>query len=268
MPMPKNSAAGTRNTSVAPGRPARSTKNVAPGGKKAAVGRRKVAPRTKKAALGTKKTAPGTKKVSPGRRETNREATRKRIVAAALHLFETRGFEAATTRQIARRAKIAEGTVFNYFATKEDIALHFFELEVDHAIAAVRARKSLRKAPLEEKLFALIQSQIEYLAPYENFIGAAFVQALRPSSRLGFSLQAMALRTRYMAFVEELIEESLPSRSISSMTWVAPHAFWIYYVGVLLYWLHDSSASKQNTLAFLDRSLRLGVSVLRKGTIV
>ena len=33
-----------------------------------------------------------------------------------------------------------------------------------------------------------------------------------------------------------------------------------------LYWLHDASPGKQHTLAFIDRSLKLGVAVLRKGT--
>ena len=98
---------------------------------------------------------------SPGRRAKNKEDIRRRIVTAALDLFEKKGFEAATTRQIAARAKVAEGTVFNYFETKEDIALHFFEQEVDHAIATVRGNPRLRKAPLEEKLFALVQSQID-----------------------------------------------------------------------------------------------------------
>ena len=36
-------------------------------------------------------------------------------------------------------------------------------------------------------------------------------------------------------------------------------------LGALLYWLHDSSPDKQNTLAFLDRSLSIGVSVLKQG---
>src|SRR5262245_57064896 len=96
-----------------------------------------------------------------GRRAKNREAVRGRIVNAALSLFQEKGFDATTTKAIARRARIAEGTVFNYFETKEDIALYFFELEVDHAIAALRKNPKLRRAPLEEKLFALIQSQLE-----------------------------------------------------------------------------------------------------------
>src|SRR6188474_3290624 len=89
-----------------------------------------------------------------GRRALNKETTRSRIVAAALTLFQLKGFDATTTKAIARKARVAEGTVFNYFPTKEDIALHFLEQEVEHAMAAVRANTRLRKAPIEEKLFA------------------------------------------------------------------------------------------------------------------
>ena len=198
-----------------------------------------------------------------GRRAQNKEAIRKRIVTAALNLFQTKGFEATTTRAIARKAGIAEGTVFNYFKTKEDIALHFFELEVDHAIAAVRGNPRLRRAPLEEKLFTLVHSQLEFLAPYERFIGAAFIHALKPASHLGiFNHRAQQLRHRYVGFVQELFEESLPKHPLNC---VAPEVFWIYYLGALLYWLHDSSPGKQHTLAFLDRSLSIGVSVLKQG---
>ena len=200
-----------------------------------------------------------------GRREQNREAVRTRIVNAALALFQEKGFDATTTKAIARRARIAEGTVFNYFETKEDIALYFFELEVDHAIAAVRKDARLRRAPLEEKLFALIQTQLDFLKPHQRFIGAAFIHALRPTSKLGFSAQAIALRNRYVAFVQGLIEESMPRRSGGLFAWFAPPVFWIYYLGSLLYWLNDESQGKQNTLALLDRSLKLGVMLLKKG---
>src|SRR5713101_4941464 len=198
-------------------------------------------------------------KRSPGGRAENKKAIRERIVKAALSLFQTRGFDATTTKAIARRAGIAEGTVFNYFKSKEDIALHFFEQEVDHAIAAVRDNPRLRKAPLEEKLFTLVHSQLEFLAPYERFIGTALIHALKPASPLGpFSHRAQELRHRYLGFVEELIEESIPKHRHSPLTFLAPEVFWIYYLGTLVYWPYDSSEGKQNTLAFLDRSLNIG----------
>ena len=211
------------------------------------------------------KRAPAKKRIA-GRRAQNKQAIRNRIVKAALNLFQTKGFEGTTTRAIARKAGIAEGTVFNYFKTKEDIALYFFEQEVEHAVATVRDNQRLRKVSLEEKLFALVESQLEYLAPYEQFIGAALLHALKPSSPLGpFSHRAMELRHRYLGFVEELIEESIPKQKQNPLAFLAPEVFWIYYLGTLLYWLYDSSEDKQNTLAFLDRSLTIGVALLKDG---
>lgn len=199
-----------------------------------------------------------------GRRAARKAATEERIARAALELFERHGFQETTTKAIARRAKVAEGTVFNYFRTKEDIALHFFEQEVDHAIGTVRSSRRLRDAPLEEKLFALVQSQMDYLAPYERFIGEAFMQALRPASMLATGARSWALRRRYLAFVGELIDEALPDRRPSALSWLAPHAFWVFYIALLLYWLSDGSPGKESTLAFLDRSLRIGVAALQE----
>jgi AcrR family transcriptional regulator len=206
-----------------------------------------------------------TARAKSGRRDQNKQKIRQNIVRAALTLFQTKGFDATTTKAIARKAGIAEGTVFNYFKSKDDIALYFFEEEVDHAMAHVRDNPRLRKASLQEKLFALVNSQLEYLAPYDRFIGNALIHALKPSSPLGaFSHRAMELRHRYLRFVEELIEESIP-RKKNPLGFFAPEVFWIYYCGVLLYWLYDSSEGKQNTLAFLDRSLNIGVSLLNEG---
>jgi AcrR family transcriptional regulator len=202
-------------------------------------------------------------------RDARRDATRTAIVTAALGLFQTKGFDQTTTKAIARKAGVAEGTVFNYFRTKEDIALHFFNEELDHAIAAVRNNPKLKKAPLEEKLFALVHSQFEYLAPYERFIGAAVVHALRPASKLGpLSTSSQLLQLRYVEFVEDLINESLPDGEHSLARMFGPRAFALFYLGMLLYWLHDSSEGKEDTLAFLDRSLTLGVKALFGGSRV
>ncbi len=226
--------------------------------------KKKLKPKVK---LQSRKAKPGPAKSRPaGRRAQNKQEIRERIVKAALGLFQTKGFDATTTKAIARKAKIAEGTVFNYFKSKDDIALYFFEQEVDQAMAAVRENPRLRKASLEEKLFTLVHSQLEFLAPYERFIGTALIHALKPASPLGpFSHRAQELRHRYLGFVEELIEESIPKHRHSPLTFLAPEVFWIYYLGALLYWLYDSSEGKQNTLAFLDRSLILGVSMLKRG---
>lgn len=52
---------------------------------------------------------------------------RNSIARAALELFVEKGVEGATTREIARRAGAAEGTMFRHFASKEELAWRLFD---------------------------------------------------------------------------------------------------------------------------------------------
>jgi len=201
-----------------------------------------------------------------GKRARGKTERRERILAAALTLFQKKGFERTTTRAIARKAGLAEGTIFNYFKTKDDIAFYFFEKETAHVIAAFDADTRLKAAPLEEKLFVLIHRQLEYLAPYEVFIGSVIAQAFKPSSPLNpFSLESQALRVRYLTFVQTLFDEAADRDEIGLVRWWAPQAFWVYYLGVMFYWLNDASPHKESTLAFLDRSLKIGIAMMKHG---
>lgn len=56
-----------------------------------------------------------------GLRETRKQATRARVLAAARDLFEEIGYEAATIRLIAARAGVATGSVFTTFDSKKAI---------------------------------------------------------------------------------------------------------------------------------------------------
>ncbi len=47
--------------------------------------------------------------------------TRERLVRAALDLFTTQGYHASTTPQVARRAGVAEGTIYRHFTSKEQL---------------------------------------------------------------------------------------------------------------------------------------------------
>ncbi|MBM3650754.1 MAG: helix-turn-helix transcriptional regulator, partial [Alphaproteobacteria bacterium] len=51
------------------------------------------------------------------------EETKSRLERAALTLFVARGVAETTTKEIAMAASVAEGTIYRYFPSKEQLAL-------------------------------------------------------------------------------------------------------------------------------------------------
>ncbi len=59
------------------------------------------------------------------------EQRRLQILEAASQVFKQKGFHAARTEDICATAKLSAGTVFRYFASKEDIISTIAEMEMD-----------------------------------------------------------------------------------------------------------------------------------------
>ncbi len=201
----------------------------------------------------------------PGKRAGNKEKTRKNILRAALELFSKKGFFKTTTKQISDKAKIAEGTLFNYFKTKDDLALYFSEQELAGLIEWYRDQKKLQEASLPEKLFAIIHRHLERISPYEEFIGAVYLRALQPVSKLSpLSLDSQELNLRYLRFIQQILSDAEEKGEIPKLGDFGAYAFGVFHIAMISYWLQDGSPNKENTLALLDRSLKL-TSALKKG---
>jgi len=65
------------------------------------------------------------------RREKNKGERRRRILRATFELFAEKGFDKATTREIAKRAGVAVGTIFLYAQDKVDLLLLSINDELD-----------------------------------------------------------------------------------------------------------------------------------------
>lgn len=62
---------------------------------------------------------------------SNLTVTQKRIIEAAIKVFSEKGFEGATTSEIAQEAGVAEGTIFRHFGTKKGILQSILLCAVD-----------------------------------------------------------------------------------------------------------------------------------------
>jgi AcrR family transcriptional regulator len=218
--------------------------------------------------MGRKSTRKSDKARKPesSRRAENKEKTKRAILKAALELFSSRGFGRTTTKEVSRKARIAEGTLFNYFRTKEDLALYFFEEELASLMTCYSQQKRLEHAALPEKLFAIIERHLERIGPYEDFIGAVYLRALQPVSKLSpLNLQTQSLNLRYLQFIRQILAEAEDAQEIPPFGDVGAYVVGLFQMAIISYWLQDGSPGKENTLALLDRSLKVANSVLKKG---
>src|SRR4051812_16884451 len=97
---------------------------------------------------------------------------RKAILDAAEEVFSERGVAAARVQDIAARARLAVGTIYNHFEQKEDVLLALLSERTMGFIEAFRASKDDSPA-FAERLVARIVRLLAYIASHRAFFEVA-----------------------------------------------------------------------------------------------
>ncbi len=107
---------------------------------------------------------------------------RRRILEAAIRTFGRRGFHEARIAEIAAAARVAEGTVYLYFRSKEDLLGVIFDESMDGVLAKGRAIVCAT-APAADRLTALVDLHLEFIGS-DRDLASVFQIELRRSARL------------------------------------------------------------------------------------
>jgi AcrR family transcriptional regulator len=186
-----------------------------------------------------------------------KDATRNRILKTAANLFIGEGWHNTTTRGIAAGAGIANGTLFNYFPTKEAIAAALFS----EAMQSVGDEFSGTNgdASLEAALFTLIWTDLLNLRGYRKFLAPAIETIFSPLARSSPGSPGDALRIGHLERVDAILAaHGIPAPRPA----ISVQLYWTLYLGVLSFWAADESPGQEDTLALLDQSLRLYAATL------
>jgi AcrR family transcriptional regulator len=190
------------------------------------------------------------------------EETRRRILEAALELFRERGFDRTSTRDIARRAGVANGAAYYYFRSKEEIVLAFY-LETQREMDALTRRPFAETRDLHARLRCLIDLKLDRLAPYRSLLAVLFRYAADPHSPISpFGTAARSTREQSRRLFQEALEgsdTSIPPDLLSQL----PRLIWLYHMGVILFWIHDRSPHQRRTAALVRRTLDLIVRLIQ-----
>jgi AcrR family transcriptional regulator len=103
------------------------------------------------------------------RRERKKAAVRAQIIATAIELFSRHGLDEVPVDRIAAAADIGKGTIYNYFATKEDIVVAFM-VDLEKRVQAKVRRFVASRKPVASILADFIRFQFRGKAPYHPFV--------------------------------------------------------------------------------------------------
>jgi TetR/AcrR family fatty acid metabolism transcriptional regulator len=104
---------------------------------------------------------------------------RQQILDAAIRVFADRGFAGATVRDVARAARVAEGTIYIYFKSKEDLLIHIPRQIAAPVIDRLEAQLAAVRTPAEAEaaLVALGEAIVTRLSSHVRFV-KVFLSAL------------------------------------------------------------------------------------------
>lgn len=128
---------------------------------------------------------------------------RERILEAAVCVFAAKSYFTATVAEIAREAGVADGTIYLYFKSKDDLLISLFEERMGEINASMAAEVARHETPLEQ-LRAFIHHHLREVEERPELAEVLTVE-LRQSTKLMKEYEASAFGA-YLEILSSILE--------------------------------------------------------------
>ncbi len=184
------------------------------------------------------------------------EQTKALILSTALEMLHERGYEATTMRAIAEKAGVSLGNAYHYFGSKDHLIQAFYHrTHEDHLRASLPALR--KESSLKARLLSVMRLKIDTLEPYHEFAGVLFQTAADPHSPLNpFAHTSAPVRRDSIKLFEQLVEQT-KARIPNDLRAELPYLLWLYHMGIILFWIHDTSRKRARTYRLIDQTVDL-----------
>ena len=133
--------------------------------------------------------------IAPGRRERQKLEREQRILAAARRLFDRRGYLNTSMEDVARRAGLAVGTLYNYFSSKDQLLVALSQIDTEHLLSV--GERILADPPDDpvEAIAALTEVMVQGITAGERRLWRElFVASIAAPDTLGARMFALDMR--------------------------------------------------------------------------
>ncbi|WP_178130672.1 TetR/AcrR family transcriptional regulator [Reyranella sp. CPCC 100927] len=144
-------------------------------------------------------------------REQRKLDRRAAILAAARTAFAQKGFAGASIIEIARACDIADGTIYKYFASKQDLLFNVMRQFYEGLIADVEAGVA-QQSTLAARLRLLVRRQIEAFVEDEDLC-RLFIREVRTADDYPDS-PLHDLNRRYTSIVVRILETGIAAGEV------------------------------------------------------
>jgi len=107
---------------------------------------------------------------------------REKIIETALKLFVENGFHGTATAKIAKEAGVANGTLFQYFKTKDELVVVLY-LHLKEELKEYTSKNTAKNANIKETLKTQVLAALHWAL--ENPIKFRFIQQFHTSPYIG-----------------------------------------------------------------------------------
>ena len=104
------------------------------------------------------------------------------ILKAALKLFVENGFHGTATSKIAQEASVANGTLFQYFKTKDELVIALY-IHIKDELAEYISKNTAHNADIKETIKSQVLSSLYWAL--DNPIKFRFIQQFHTSPYIG-----------------------------------------------------------------------------------
>lgn len=190
--------------------------------------------------------------------EQAKQETRARILEKAAEIFTSKGFDDTTTRDIASASGLAAGTLFNYFPSKETLAMSMVAEAYRRGSDDFQRRLSGEES-LGEELFLFLVSGLRRLRPLRPFLGPVLERSFSPFPRKSVCREGESARLEHLADVRKIIGRH---GFAQAPDYVAMTMYWSLYLGILAFWANDQTSNQEASQSLIDYSIRVFVQVI------
>lgn len=175
-------------------------------------------------------------------------ATARRLLYdTAIDLITKRGYEAATLREVAKKAGVSVGLLYRYFPNKRAVVLALYdELSAEYAISAARMQSGKWR---DRFLFALTTS-LETLNPHRNTLSALVPVLIGDANEGLFAPGTAFSRERVQKVFQDAVSGATDAPPAEAMIPLA-HLLYLTHLAIILWWLLDKSPRQRATDALI-----------------